>query len=346
MFASPPEACLAIRKAEDIIDKLSVSGSGGLEGDQDLIAWLEMRLGSRHTLNRLGKETQLELKARRGVLRRLSFRHIVEALVPVALRTCGLSARGQRNARQIEIVGNEVRIPKLPKVFDGFTILHLSDLHADISEGAMAALPKAIRGLEYDICVITGDFRGRNHGPYRRALALVDSLMADIHKPTYGILGNHDAAALLPGLEQSGIRMLMNESAVLTRGLDKLCLAGVDDPHFYRVDDLGAALTDVPQEAAVVLLSHSADRFERAEQAGVGLLLCGHTHGGQLCLPGRVPVTTSSHLPRRMAAGSWRYGEMAGYTSRGVGTCVVEARFNCPPEVTLHTLRGSPGLQP
>ena len=67
-------------------------------------------------------------------------------------------------------------------------------------------------------------------------------------------------------------------------------------------------------------------------------MLCGHTHGGQICLPGAVPVMTSSKMPRRFASGQWREGGMQGYTSRGIGTSVVDARFYCAPEIVLHTL--------
>ena len=163
--------------------------------------------------------------------------------------------------------------------------------------------------------------------------------MAAIGNPTFGILGNHDTAAMLPALEWSGVRMLMNEAEAICRGSDRLWLAGVDDPHFYRMDDLNTALEGVPQHDAVVLLSHSADGHVRAEHSGVDLLLCGHTHGGQICLPGSVPITLESALPRRMGAGPWQYNNMTSYTSVGAGSSVVPVRLNCPPEITLHRLR-------
>ena len=310
------------------------------EHEEDIVAWLEARLGSRHALNRLKRESQNEATMRHSSLRRwLSLSTIIDTLAPIALRTSGLLSPGRRNASRIEVVRNQVDLPRLPETFDGFSILHLSDLHADISEGAMQALPEAVGGLEYDICVITGDFRGKTYGPHGRAVELVRKMMAAIGNPTFGILGNHDTAAMLPALEWSGVRMLMNEAEAICRGSDRLWLAGVDDPHFYRMDDLSTALEGVPRDDAVVLLSHSADGHERAAHSGVDLLLCGHTHGGQICLPGGIPVLTSSRLPRRLASGPWRQGDMVGYTSRGVGTSAIDARFNCSPEVTLHTLR-------
>src|ERR1700743_523174 len=96
----------------------------------------------------------------------------------------------------------------------------------------------------------------------------------------------------------------------------------------------------VPDGETAVLLSHSADGYQDAERAGVGAFLCGHTHGGHICLPCGLPIM-NSRTPRHWASGPWRHGNMIGYTSRGVGTSAVAARFNCLPEVTLHTLRGA-----
>jgi predicted MPP superfamily phosphohydrolase len=91
-----------------------------------------------------------------------------------------------------------------------------------------------------------------------------------------------------------------------------------------------------------ILLSHTPEVYHQAADAGVDLMLSGHTHGGQLCLPGSIPITLESVLPRRMGAGAWRYLGMQGYTSVGVGTSLLAVRLNCPPEITLHVLhRGS-----
>ena len=72
------------------------------------------------------------------------------------------------------------------------------------------------------------------------------------------------------------------------------------------------------------------------------MMLCGHTHGGQICLPGGIPIRTEAASPRSFVRGSWQDGEMIGYTSAGAGTCIVDARLNCPPEVTLHQLQRRP----
>jgi uncharacterized protein len=308
--------------------------------DIDPLTWLKGRLGPLQALTRLQKEALVEARHSRSWLRQLtSPNHVLNLAVPFALRMTGTMRRGQRNARAIQVTKHEICLANLPTAFDGFTILHLTDLHADISETVMAALPQVIAQLDYDVCVFTGDFRGKVYGPHARSEELIVALMSAVRQPAFGVLGNHDTALMIKGLERAGISMLMNENVPLVRGIDRIWIAGVDDPHHYRMDDLAAALHCIPGDDVVILLSHSTDGYDRAADGEIELMLCGHTHGGQICLPGGVPVMTSSRQPRRLATGPWRMGAMAGYTSRGIGTSAVEARFNCAPEVVLHTLR-------
>ncbi|MBV8738507.1 MAG: metallophosphoesterase, partial [Alphaproteobacteria bacterium] len=124
----------------------------------------------------------------------------------------------------------------------------------------------------------------------------------------------------------------------------RVYLAGIDDAHFYRMDNIEKAVSQIPHDAFSILLSHTPEIYRQAAHADFDLLLSGHTHGGQICLPGAIPLTLDSVLPRRMGAGSWRYGRMVGYTSVGVGSSIVAARINCPPEITLHELRVGAGL--
>jgi predicted MPP superfamily phosphohydrolase len=143
---------------------------------------------------------------------------------------------------------------------------------------------------------------------------------------------------MLPHLETMGIRMLMNEAVVIDRDGAHLYLAGIDDAHFYRTDNIEKAAEHIPHDACSILLSHTPEIYRQAAHAGFHLLLSGHTHGGQICLPGGVAITLDSVLPRRLGAGSWRHHGMVGYTSVGAGSSVVSVRFNCPPEITLHSL--------
>ena len=261
------------------------------------------------------------------------------SIIGAALKLAGLYARARKNADRVLVRRNVFTFAGLPESFDGFIMLHLSDLHADISVGAMRHLVGIVGDLDYDISVLTGDYRGRTFGPFDRTLSHIDALVARLRPPIYGILGNHDTIRMTPALEAMGIKMLFNECATITRGDDVIHLAGVDDAHFYRADDIGKVATRIPASAFSILLSHTPETYREAAAAGFDLMLSGHTHGGQLCLPGGIPIKLEARLPRSMGRGAWRYAEMAGYTSVGAGTSLLPVRLNCPPEITLHTLR-------
>jgi len=308
---------------------------------KDVLLILEKRLGRLHARQRIGIETDHEAQAfGQGI----NFFHIenwysIHSVIRTSLKLAGLFRRGCRNAERIVVVHNEVRSKQLPSSFDGFTILHISDLHADMNEGAMRHLIKLVDGLRYDLCVLTGDYRGKTFGPFEAALDGVARVRAHLTGPVYGVLGNHDTIRMLPRLEAMGTRMLLNECEIITRGDERIYLAGIDDAHFFRVDNIEKAASPIPDGGFSILLSHTPEVYRQAAHADFNLLLSGHTHGGQICLPGSIPITLDAVLPRRMAAGAWQHHSMSGYTSVGAGTSIVAVRFNCPPEITLHHLR-------
>ena len=304
------------------------------------LRYLEQRVGRLHTWQRLGVEKDHESQV---FGQGLNFFHIensqLSALaIEYGLKITGLFWRGRRNAERVEVRHNHIRFRELPGSFDGFTILQLSDLHCDMSEPAMRRVGELVGTLSYDTCAITGDFLGQTSGPFERALAIVADLRAELRDPVYGVLGNHDTIRMVPRLEKMGIKMLVNECETIERKGQKIYIAGVDDAHFYRADNIEKATTLIPLEAFSVLLSHTPEIYRQAAHAGFKLLLSGHTHGGQICLPGGIPITLDSVLPRRLGAGPWKHHAMEGYTSVGAGSSVVPVRFNCPPEITLHYL--------
>ncbi|WP_024507322.1 metallophosphoesterase [Bradyrhizobium sp. ARR65] len=306
----------------------------------ELLAALEQRLGRLHARQRLGIEADHEAQV---FGQGLNFFHIenwysVHSVIRNTLKLCGLYWRGRKNAERIVLKTNHVPSTRLPAQFDGFTILHISDTHVDMNQRAMQRLAELVTGLQYDVCVLTGDFRGATFGPFDAALKGIERLVAHLKPPIFGVLGNHDTIQMLPELEAMGIRMLQNECGVITRGEQSIYLAGIDDAHYFRVDNIEKAAAPIPEGAFAILLSHTPEIYRQAAHAGFDLLLSGHTHGGQICLPGAIPITLDSVLPRRMGAGAWHYGNMTGYTSVGAGSSVVAVRYNCPPEITLHRL--------
>jgi predicted MPP superfamily phosphohydrolase len=309
--------------------------------DIDVTARLEQRLGRLHAKLRLGLEADHEAQVfGQGInyfhFENLPWSHFV---IKSCLLLTGLYARGRRNATKLIVRHNDVRSKKLPRAFDGFSVLHISDLHVDLSLKAMERLHQLLPSLTYDICVLTGDYRGQTFGPYQSALDGMASLCKIIKQPIFGVLGNHDTIQMLPALEEMGIRMLLNEKSTIARESHCIHVAGVDDAHFYRAHNFERAAADIPSTDFSILLSHTPEIYQQAAHAEFDLMLSGHTHGGQICLPGQIPISLDSVLPRRFGAGAWKYHEMIGYTSVGVGCSIVAARFNCPPEITLHTLR-------
>jgi predicted MPP superfamily phosphohydrolase len=232
-----------------------------------------------------------------------------------------------------------VRLPRLPAAFDGYRILQLSDLHVDMRPDFVPALIERVRGVAYDLCVLTGDYRARTFGPFAPAVEGLARLRPHLGGEPLAILGNHDTIRMLPGMEAAGYRVLMNEWTRVARGGEALYVAGIDDAHYYQMQNFHRAAHDIPAGACAILLSHTPETYRHAAHAGFDLMLSGHTHGGQICLPGGVPVITDADVPRRFARGTWRYHDLVGYTSVGAGTSIVDIRLNCPPEITLHRLR-------
>lgn len=309
--------------------------------DAALLAALDARLGRVHARQRLGIEDETNRQVLGGGRNLLHLEHsgLAAAVIRGVLRLTGLYGRGRRNALAIEVREHEVVLPRLPATFDGLRVLHLSDLHVDMNAEVVPAIAEAVRDLDYDLCVLTGDYRARTHGEVAGAIAGMERLRAQLRDPVYAVLGNHDSIRMIPAFEAMGIRMLLNEAVFLERGADRLHLAGVDDAHFFRVDNLEKAAAGLPEGGPAILLSHTPEIWRQAAHAGFDLFLCGHTHGGQICLPGGTPLILEAAIPRRLGRGAWRHGAMAGYTSRGAGTSVVDVRFNCAGEVTLHRLR-------
>ena len=308
---------------------------------QDIDEPLEKRLGRLHSRLRLGIEADHEAQVfGQGInyfhIENLRLSHVA---IHFCLKLTGLYGRGLRNAAQVELRRHDVISSRIPKAFDGFKILHLSDLHVEMSEAAMMRLAAILPDIEYDLCVLTGDYRAQTFGAYEPALAGMAQLCSALKGPIYGVLGNHDTIQMVPGLEDMGVQMLLNENHTIERGNQRIYLAGIDDAHFYRVDNIEKAATGIPFGDFSILLSHTPEVYQQASYADFSLLLSGHTHGGQICLPGRIPITLSSVLPRHMGSGPWKYRDMIGYTSVGAGSCVVPVRYNCPPEITLHCLR-------
>lgn len=236
-----------------------------------------------------------------------------------------------------------VALPRLPARLDGLRVAQLSDLHisqyttqADIAR----ALALAMRQFP-DLIVLTGDFIWRQAAQH--APDLIEPLRR-LAAPlgVYAVLGNHDhwegAAHVVDVVTQAGVVVLRNQSVRLDAGAP-LWLVGVDDV-WERKHDLRSALAGLPDEACKLLLAHEPDYADRAATFPVDLQLSGHSHGGQINLPHFGPPVLP-YLGQEYPAGLYQVGSMALYTNRGIGVIAPPVRLNCPPEVTLLTLRAA-----
>ena len=308
---------------------------------------LKRRMGARLFDARVRAEDTRELKLG-GLLRWCPMRYAGPA-ARLAFRCAGLYGRAHREFLDIRLREESFALPGLPAALDGFTLLFLSDLHLDIDP----ALPDAIRAAlgraagRYDAAVATGDFNNFTVHADTLALRLVADLLPAFTAPVFGCLGNHDSIRDVPFLERAGCRMLLNESVRLRRrgagpGAPSLLLAGVDDPNIFATHDLAAALRARRGAEPVVLLAHAPSIHAEAAAAGVSLVLCGHVHGGQVCLPsGRTLAWRHWRFPRRVWRGRWSEGATQGYTTTGVGACGAPLRLHCPPEILLVRLRAA-----
>lgn len=302
--------------------------------------YLEERLGSVRARLRIGIEDE---KPQRVFGTGLTFFHpenwfSFQAVIRSILKLTGTYWIGRRNVLNHQIIENTFSLPGLPEAFNGYTLLHLSDLHTDMNEEATRTLAKRLSKIDYDVCVLTGDYRAATSGSIDAAMQGMRLLATQLKQPIYGVLGNHDSIRMVPIMEDMGIQMLLNEHIALEKDGEKIYLAGIDDAHYYRVDDIAGAKEAIPEGGVSILLSHTPEVYRQAAHAGFDAFLCGHTHGGQICLPGGFPLTLDANCPRYMGSGNWQYADMQGYTSRGAGTSVVDVRFNCDPEINIHRL--------
>ncbi len=247
-----------------------------------------------------------------------------------------------RRALRLELTELTIGFSDLPGRFDGYRVLHLTDLHLDNILDTAAAAAERVTGIEHDLCVITGDIRDNIHAPLPGLMDRLEHIVSALsaRDGVLGILGNHDSAAMVPPMENLGIRMLVNESITLARGGDSLHVTGLDDVHRFHTEAASAALEAAPDGFCVALV-HSPEIADQAS-ARHRLYLTGHTHGGQICLPGQRPLATGLNHHHELASGLWRHGEMIGYTSRGIGACILPFRTFCPGEAVLITLRRAP----
>ena len=263
---------------------------------------------------------------------------------------------GEIERHWIDVAYRDVHIAGLPSAFQGLRVAQMSDIHLDeFTEPFFLRHAVAkINSLRPDLVLLTGDFVSDGVTTKQFAIEagwhcarILKSLEC---KQVYAVLGNHDELIdpheITKALQSSGIPVLRNASIPLERGGGRIWLAGLDDPVEGQPDPEKAIperIRNVPNEP-VVLMCHAPDYADLllAHPAGtaVDLMLSGHTHGGQV----RLPFVGAMELPilgKKYVEGWFRFGRMQLYVNRGVGTVGLPFRFDCPPEITVFTLRNA-----
>lgn len=235
-----------------------------------------------------------------------------------------------------------LKFKKLPKAFDGYKIVQISDLHFGIFHLPIRndLVINIISKIRPNLIVITGDLVS-NIGSAKDVIRFIKRLT--FISNVVIVFGNWDHISGFTSYKEtlqklSKVFVLENSHIVVTKNDERIYIIGVDDPHL-GFDNLTKALSKVPNQAFKILLAHSPQIIDKAK-GKVDLILTGHTHGGQVVIPliGPLFVPLPSKY-RRYVAGLFEIQGTYLYVNRGIGTSILPIRFNCPPEITVIILR-------
>lgn len=254
-----------------------------------------------------------------------------------ALRNLG----AHNDVYDIEVTRHEVTIGNLPPSFDGYRIAFLTDTHVAsfMRRGLYREVVAQVARFDPDLILLGGDFvTFERHIPLMAEVLLTDLEARD---GIYAVLGNHDywanADGVVAAMTARGVRFLINRSVEIRRGDEVITVAGIDEA--YRGEpDPDAALGRVPRDGTCVAVSHHPDIVDILDNHRIDLLVCGHTHGGQLRFPFFGSVVVPSKHEARYASGFHRTGGVLMYVSRGIGA-IPPLRILCKPEVATFVLR-------
>lgn len=249
------------------------------------------------------------------------------------------------DARDFEIVPVTVNIKGLDPEFNNYKIAHISDIHLGqwISAKRIEGVVNLVNKQKPDLVVITGDSVSYVvNEPILDMLRHLKNLKPN--DATLAVLGNHDhwigADEIRNVMTETGIIELENDVYTVRRGDAQLNIAGIDSVTLDK-HDLNAVLNKLPESGPAILLAHEPDFADVSAATGrFSLQLSGHSHGGQMIIPGLGTPFRGSEF-RKYPLGRYDIGDMVQYTNRGLGTNVFWIRINCPPEITMLNLQSS-----
>jgi predicted MPP superfamily phosphohydrolase len=283
-------------------------------------------------------------------LKRVSRRKFLYAGAVVVAGATFLGVDGFSESNHPHVVKIDIPLTRLPRAFDGFTIAQLSDFHyeEDFSAVPIRKSVEMVNQLAPDLTVLTGDFVTVPVFGWGRFLAKAAAtalpcaqLLEGLQGNKFAIMGNHDVVGhpdrIMTALEHRGIPVLRNRAVAIERAGERIWLAGIDDV-LKGHPNPRTTMAGIPPEETTILLAHEPDFADEAARMPVDLQLSGHSHGGQVWIPG-IGAPWIPALGRKYPRGLYRVGQLTLYTNIGIGTIRAPIRINCQPEVTLITLR-------
>ena len=273
----------------------------------------------------------------------LSIAGTVMALVALA---------GYLDSRRLVVRQLDVRMPRLPKAFDGLRVVQISDLHVGphTPRRFLERISAAVRDASPDLIAVTGD----QVDDFAQDVEVFNSAFDGLRAPlgTFIVAGNHDVYAgwdaVQRGLSAAGFSVLVNEAVSVERQGVRLWVAGTGDPAAKgwpqeggAAPDVAQTLAAVPSDEPVLVLAHNPALWPALASQGADLTLSGHTHYGQFAVPSRGWSMASPFL--KLAMGWHRHNRSLLYIHPGTNYWGIPFRLGTPPEVTVLTLRASNG---
>ncbi|HJO92367.1 MAG TPA: metallophosphoesterase [Victivallales bacterium] len=269
---------------------------------------------------------------------------IVIITVKFIFRICGVMKIMRREAYDLQLAEHTLFFQNLPQKFNDLKILFLSDIHIDLVDNIKGKLLKTVNESEFDICILGGDYvykhKKISSGDIREFYRKLIEIIQNKSRKIYGILGNHDRYESGVFLESLGVKILVNESVKIEKDNEFIYISGIDDPCYFGAHDFDLCEKDIiDSDCFKILISHSPGTYKDADKLNYSLSLNGHTHGGQICLPGGNMIFSNTSAPNKLAKGCWKYNNLQGYTSNGIGCSGFAGRLYCKPEVVILKLK-------
>ena len=224
--------------------------------------------------------------------------HPIAKVIKYIFEGAGLAALGYRNTQRIKTERLEVKHPQIGSKFNNFKIMFISDFHLNVNPAIINPIKRILSKERVDLYLFGGDYQVNAFGNY----AVIKSFYRDLlnvidTSKVYAVLGNHDEYKIAEILNELGVNMLLNEYITLKRGDQTITITGIEDSDRY----LAHEFPDLPLQHNDyrILLTHSPNVYKEAQRKGYDLLLAGHTHSGQICYPGGVPIVRFTKFPHK-----------------------------------------------